>query len=309
MHTEVDLYRNYSIIVIMEKKLLTKKQKLSALFSYSDFIRIDDAEKILGLSRVQTSKTLSNWARQGWLKRVAAGVYIPVPLGMSDDEQVLNDPWIAIPELFPVYYIGGLSAAHHWELTEQTFRNTFVFTTKTVRSKVFLIQGQKFITKTIKKQKMFGTERIWREHKKIFISDIHKTLIDMLDDPLVGGGIQHVSYCFDTFIELRQRKHRLLQIRDETKNRKLLGDDDLRESSLNKDFKKLIDYSKKMGNGNIFKRLGFLAEQNPQSMELAIECKKYLTKGYAKLDPSIKCDKLITKWRLWIPSFWEKESL
>ena len=289
-------------------KPLTKKQKLSALFSSGDFIRIDKAKDILGLSRIQTSKTLSNWAKQGWLRRIAPGVYIPVPLGVGDDEQVLDDPWVIIPELFPTYYIGGLSAASYWELTEQTFRNTFVFTTKAVRSNTTLIQGSKFIIKNVQKQKMFGTEQIWRGRKKIFISDIYKTLVDMLDDPSVGGGIQHVSYCFDTFMELKisslRRGQKLLSRRNETKSRTLQ-----REFNLKKDFKKLIDYSKRNGNGSIFKRLGFLAERSPQSSELAMGCKKYLTKGYAKLDPSIKCDKLITKWQLWIPSFWFKENL
>ncbi len=297
----------------MKKQLLTTKQKLSALFASGDFIRIDDAKNILRLSRVQTSKTLSKWAKQGWLRRIASGVYIPVPLGIGDDEQVLDDPWVVIPELFPTYYIGGLSAASYWELTEQIFKNTFVFTTKAVRSNTTLIQDNTFIIKNINQRKIFGTEQIWRGRRKIFISDVYKTLIDMLDDPSVGGGIQHVSYCFDTLIKLDFKKrqgHRLLsRKRSELKNGRSLEYDDLKESRQKKDFEKLITYSKRINNGSVFKRLGFLADQNPQSRNLAMECEKYLTKGYAKLDPSIKCDKLITKWRLWIPSFWFKKNL
>ncbi|MGH8549543.1 MAG: hypothetical protein ACRERU_13275, partial [Methylococcales bacterium] len=97
----------------------------------------------------------------------------------------------------------------------------------------------------------------------------------MLDDPAVGGGIQHVANCLAPYLKLSDRNDHLL-----------------------------IDYAQKLDNGAVFKRLGFLAEQNPTTSELVQHCLTRLTKGTDKLDSALKCTRLITKWRLWVPPSW-----
>ncbi|MCI0423829.1 MAG: hypothetical protein L0312_32220 [Acidobacteria bacterium] len=67
----------------------------------------------------------------------------------------------------------------------------------------------------------------------------------------------------------------------------------------------LIPYAEQFGNGAIFKRLGFLAETGLHDRELAAACRARLTQGYAKLDPTSSCPKLVTTWRLWIPTRWK----
>ena len=55
-------------------------------------------------------------------------------------------------------------------------------------------------------------------------------------------------------------------------------------------------------------RLGFLLERLATEETAAInECRSKLTTGNAKLDPALTADKLITKWRLWVPASWAKE--
>jgi predicted transcriptional regulator of viral defense system len=78
--------------------------------------------------------------------------------------------------------------------------------------------------------------------------------------------------------------------------------------SENKNIQLLIDYAKRLSNGAIFKRLGFLLERYAPEQEAALnECKTQLTKGNVKLDPTLQADKLITRWRLWVPESWAKE--
>jgi hypothetical protein len=31
----------------------------------------------------------------------------------------MEDPWMLVPQMFSAAYIGGATAAHHWDLTEQ----------------------------------------------------------------------------------------------------------------------------------------------------------------------------------------------
>ena len=69
---------------------------------------------------------------------------------------------------------------------------------------------------------------------------------------------------------------------------------------------KLVEYAERHGNGAIFKRLGFLAERHPEGQVLVEAARSRLTKGHAKLDPSLACERLVTRWRLRVPPSWLK---
>ncbi|MXW53781.1 MAG: hypothetical protein F4Z66_07335, partial [Gammaproteobacteria bacterium] len=65
----------------------------------SDVIHIADAERCLDITRIAAAKLLSRWSRQGWLRRVGPGVYVPVRLESLESENVLDDHWILVPSL------------------------------------------------------------------------------------------------------------------------------------------------------------------------------------------------------------------
>ncbi|MHA6266339.1 type IV toxin-antitoxin system AbiEi family antitoxin domain-containing protein [Aliiroseovarius sp. CAU 1755] len=255
------------------------RARLTAVIQASgDVVRIEDAVQALDIDRKQAAKLLSRWTSQGWLRRVGSGAYVPVQLDLLDAQQVLQDPWVLVPTLFEPCYIGGRTAAEHWDLTEQIFRDVLVFTARSVASRTVERQGAVFTLKHIKDELIFGTKTVWRGQTRIAVSDVHRTIIDMLDDPSVGGGIQHVSECFDRYL---QRPDCSLHL--------------------------LIDYALRHGNGAIFKRLGFLAERHAKGGQIAREARKHLTKGHAKLDTSLDCPRLITRWRLRVPDSWVKD--
>ena len=242
-------------------------------------MHIEDAAQALDVTRNQAAKLLSRWTEQGWLRRVGSGAYVPVQLDLLDARQVLQDPWILVPTLFEPCYVGGRTAAEHWDLTEQIFRDVLVFTARSVASRTVKRQGAIFTLKHIKSELIFGTKSVWRGQTRVAVSDVHRTIIDMLDDPSVGGGIQHVSECFDHYLQ---------------------------RTDSNPDL--LIEYALRHGNGAIFKRLGFLAERYEKSCHIAEEARKHLTKGHAKLDPSLESPRLITRWRLRVPNSWVKDA-
>jgi predicted transcriptional regulator of viral defense system len=238
-------------------------------------IHIEDVEVTLTVSRTMAAKLLSRWTAQGWLRRVGPGAYVPVQLALREFEQVIEDPWILVPALFDPAYIGGRTAAEHWDLTEQMFRDILVFTARPVRHKTVESQGAVFTLKHVKNHLIFGTKTVWRGQSRVLVSDIHRTIIDMLDDPATGGGIQHVADCFGQYLQNKDSNPRLL-----------------------------IDYADQVGNGAVFKRLGFLAERYPRGDVLIDAAKLRLTKGYAKLDPALDCSRIITRWRLRVPTSW-----
>jgi predicted transcriptional regulator of viral defense system len=255
------------------------RQKLVQVIRASgDVIRIDDVVVALSVDRTAASKLLSRWTEQGWLRRVAQGNYVPASLDLLESEHVLEDPWVLVPALYAPAYIGGRTAAEHWDLTEQLFRGIVVMTAQPVREKHPVRHGAQFTLHHIAEKKIFATKPVWRGQTKVLVSDVHRTMADMLDDPALGGGIQHVADCLDAYLKRSDRN------------------DDA-----------LIEYAEALDNGAIFKRLGFLAERSPDANGLAEAYRARLTKGNAKLDPALRCTRLVTRWRLLVPPSWVRE--
>jgi predicted transcriptional regulator of viral defense system len=266
----------YDYTIMDSHKLLPGKARLAAVIKTAGaVVLIDDAVKALQISRSEAAKILSRWAGQGWLRRVGAGAYVPVQLEFLDAAQVVDDPWILVPTLFDPAYIGGRTAAEHWDLTEQIFRDIVVYTARRVTHPTVERQGAVFSLRHTDKDRMFGTQAVWRGQTKIAVSDIHRTIIDMLSDPPNGGGIQHVADCFGQYLSRPDR-----------------------------DSAKLIKYAEQLGNGAVFKRLGFLAERLQNGEDIVEASKTRLTKGHALLDPALDCARLVTRWRLRVPDSW-----
>jgi len=252
-----------------------RRKLVAVIQAAGDVIQTDDVVATLSIGRPDASKLLYRWTRQGWLRRVARGIYVPAPLDSLASEHVLEDPWVLVPALYAPAYIGGRTAAEHWDLTEQLFRDIVVMTAQYLREKHQLRHGAQFTLHHIQARKIFGTKAVWRGTSKILVSDVHRTVIDMLNDPALGGGIQHVADCLGAYLKRSDRN------------------DDV-----------LIGYAERLGNGAIFKRLGFLAESRETASQLVGACRTRLTKGNAKLDPVLKCTRLISRWRLMVPQSW-----
>ncbi len=258
----------------------SRRTRLSTVLRLGDpFVTIDAAAAALHADRTRAAKLLSDWARQGWLQRVRRGLYAPVPLDTATEQLVLEDSWVLVPRLFDPGYIGGWTAAEHWDLTEQIFRSVCVFTARPTRDKQPTILGVRFVVKHVAEDRIFGTRPVWRGPVKIMVSDPTRTIIDMLDDPTVGGGITHVNECLRRYL-----------------------------SSPDFQAKRLIEYADHLGNGAVFKRLGFLVSKGTGFEALAEACRARLTAGNAKLDPALPADRLVKKWRLWVPTRWKPEA-
>ena len=245
----------------------------NVLRATKEVVSVDVASQSLGIDRRAAAKLLSRWKEQGWLRRIGHGLYVSVPLDLASSEQVITDPWVLVPALFGESYIGGWTAAHHWELTEQLFNETLIFTTRRIIAKRVTAQGVTFRLHSAKVKRLFGLRTLWRGTAKVSISDPARTLIDMIAAPEVGGGIDHVADCLSTYL------------------RSKIADRNL-----------LIRYADQFDNGAVFKRLGFLADTRLREEKLAEECRSRLTHGYAKLDPALSSTRLVTAWRLWVPA-------
>jgi predicted transcriptional regulator of viral defense system len=241
-------------------------------------VSVEQAAEILKFPRDKAAKLMARWASQGWLSRVRRGLYIPVPLEARSPDVVPEDPWIIAERLYGPCYIGGWSAAEHWNLTEQIFRTVHVMTTRKPRDREPVVKGIRFQLRTVSSDALFGTKPVWRGQVPVQVADPTRTIIDLMDDPRLGGGLRSTVDIFQTYLASQQK------------------DTDL-----------LIAYAERLGNKTVFKRLGFLTEQFAPSEENLIRaCRTRLSEGNSKLDPALLSTRLVTSWKLWVPSGWAK---
>jgi len=202
----------------------------------------------------------------------------PYPLILSGPSRWSTIHGFSCPRFFSPGYIGGRTAAEHWDLTEQIFKDIVVITARSLRQTRQVRHGSTFTLRHTSEEKIFGTKSIWRKRSRVLISDVHRTIVDMLDDPALGAGIQHVSDCFNAYLTRADR-----------------------------DDKRLLDYAARLGNGAVFKRLGFLAEQAGKAAQIVEFCLSHLTAGVASLDTSLESPHLVQRWRLHVPLSWASE--
>lgn len=249
------MHRDFLIPFFIQNKPFT-------LHEFSEYHHLKPHDASVILARAIRAKDLLHILR---------GVYFPVSNKGLKPEESFSDPRIIVPYVFPNAIIGGWTAANYWGLTEQLFRTTLILQEPNVfRTKQNISRFQFLIYKSHLPIN-FAIETIWVENVEIPISDRHRTIIDMIENPKCGGGIQHSIDCFKSY---------------------------LREGY---DEKVLISYIAHVRNGVFFKRLGYISEiLLGKNHPLAEYAHSRISKGLSPIDSSLKCNKLITRWNLYI---------
>ena len=242
--------------------------------AHAGLISVAGAAEALSLSRREAALKLATLARAGWLLRARQGLYLVLPLEADPGKPIIaEDPWVLAQEVFSPCYIGGWSAAEHWELTEQLFRSTLVVTAASVRTRSLRLLGYEFYLFRVPRSRITGVVPVWRGAERVLVSDRERTLVDGLRHPELCGGIRHLAEILREYGQSRDRS-----------------------------LEKLITVAREAGNGAVWKRLGYLAELLwPDADALRTEAKNHLTMGYVKLDPDVRGrGRLVRRWRLWI---------
>jgi predicted transcriptional regulator of viral defense system len=183
----------------------------------------------------------------------------------------VEDPWLLARELFAPCYIGGWSAAEHWELTEQIFRSVFVVSAANFRSRAVRLFGVDFRVAHASKEQVVRADPTWRGREQVMVSGRELTLADSLANPEWMGGLRHLA---DVLVAYRESSHWQP--------------------------KKLLERMMERGSGAGFKRLGWLAEQLlTDDRELIAVCMANKTAGLVALDPAVKAPgHIVKRWGL-----------
>lgn len=218
-----------------------------------------DAAAAAGVDHARAARLLRHLASQGWVARLQRGLYTTVPLEAEDPEGWGADPWAVAATALAPSYIGGWTALHHWDLTDQIFSTTVVITSRPVARRQRTIGTARLELRHRPESALFGTRRVWRDGVPVPVSDRERTLVDCLDDPSVGGGLRHITEALIAYAE-----------------------------SDGVAWEPLVEYGDRLGNRTVFKRLGYIAE----TLELADEeivdaCLARVSAGTGRLDPAL----------------------
>jgi predicted transcriptional regulator of viral defense system len=217
----------------------------------------DDVSMALGIDATTSAKKLSRWTGLGWLRRARRGLYIPVPVDVTDPQSWSEDPWLLADATWAPCYFTGWTAANHWSLTEQMFRTTVLKTSARVRrTKDRLLDHDYLLRHVAADHLSWGVTPVWRAERRLLVADPARTVIDSLDDPSLIGGVRHAAEVVAAYV----------------------ADHPTRT---------LVDYGDRLGNGAVFKRLGYIVERMElDAADLVAACAERLSSGISLLDPS-----------------------
>lgn len=232
------------------------------------------AKQVLDQPSPVISHKLANWTKAGYLARIKRGTYVQIPLNVEDPRKWLGDEYSLALALWANSYFTGWTSANHWGLTEQVFRTLVLRTSDRVRPETSEIIRSKFIVKHSRRLEMdWGIAHEWREGKRVSFADPARTIVEVLAQPELGGGMRLVAEMVHSYL-------------DDFEITKLIGSAD------------------KLGKGIVFKRLGFLLElEKYPDTQIIDALATRVTKGITLLDPAGPLSgERIMKWNLRINS-------
>ncbi len=219
------------------------------------------AVRAWGTSPESTRARIRGLVARGWVRRLRRGLYWLLPLDVSAGEgDVVEDTWALAERAFAPCYVGGWSAAHHWGLTEQLFRTTFVVTSSSVRERQLMIAETEFRVAKVPSERVARGAVLWRGAARVHVSDRELTIVDALADPSWVGGFRHLAEIV-----------RAYRGGDAWKPARLIA--------------RLAEFDR----GAPYKRLGYIAEMlSPIPDDLVRECLAHRSAGVIALDPAVE---------------------
>ncbi len=247
-----------------------REELASVLGRGARLVTVEEVSAGLSVSRTAAAKRLARWASLGWLRRVRRGLYIPVPLEVENPAEWTEDALYLADAVWAPCYFTGWTTANHWGLTEQVFRTTMLKTTQRVRCSTGQLAGHDyFLVHAQPEDLTWGLKVEWRHDCRLRLADPARTVIDVLADLSLSGGIRLAAEILESYL-------------------------------LDHPGDVLIEYGDRLGNGALFKRLGYLIEQlGLDQASLVAACRQRLTGGVVLLDPTLSDRGLrISEWGL-----------
>ncbi|MGI0057523.1 MAG: type IV toxin-antitoxin system AbiEi family antitoxin domain-containing protein [Nitrosarchaeum sp.] len=235
--------------------LLTLEEKGLSVFT------IDDAKDILKTPDSSIWHVLNGLVHKKRIRRIERSRYLLIPAKAGVEGYWSEYPWVIVPHLIDLYYVGFWTAMNYWDMTEQIPYTVFVATRKRKRNLKFGYQKFEFVT--LSKKKFFGFVKEKANNKEFFnISSKEKTIVDGLMHPEYCGGIVEVTKA-------------MWNVRNEV------------------NWQTVLEMSEKVEINVVLKRLGYLLSLHKIEKNISEKIKeKIKKKPYHYLDPTTNKEKI-----------------
>lgn len=219
---------------------------------------ISDVQRISSKSYNESTDLLSELVTRRVIARLKSGKFLIVPQELGSTQQYIGNWYVAAREVInsPHYYIGFYSAMHYWGMLTQPLVKIFVVTPqrqivpKEMKDKmIFVYSDRKFF---------WGISSQWvTKTEKARISDLEKTVVDILAHPDYCGGITDIV-------------KGIWIVKDKI------------------DYSKLVKYIQKYNKNVVAKRLGYILEiLEIDKTDSIKKLRKFVKKRYDLFDPTL----------------------
>ncbi len=231
---------------------MNKVEVLRELMKLGEAFTVREAKEKLGIDDRLLNYYLQELTREGFLKRLARGIYVITP---NPAQPPVVDDFLLASLIVKPSAVAYWSALNYYGLTEQIPQTTFIQTPKKRGYPGEIsIGGRKFKVITVRPHKFFGLSTIRTGGRNVSITNPEKTLIDCLDKPQHCGGIVEV----------------MKALKNGTFDRETL-----------------LEYAERMRNAAVLKRLGFLSERLGLGLEGEIGIPGKSLRSFPLLDPTM----------------------
>ena len=159
-----------------------------------------------GQAHLLTQKALLNYhKKQGHILHIRQGLYAAVPPG-HDPKAIILDPYLIASRAAPDAVISHHTALSLHGIAYSIFHRLFF--TSQLQVKPFTYQQQEFICVNLPKalrntnKANFGIEIAERQGLEIKVSNLSRTLVDVLDRPALGGGVEEIWQSFGVVAQI-----------------------------------------------------------------------------------------------------------
>src|SRR3989338_6541305 len=151
----------------------------------------NEAEESLQWSKTDLYSVLFRLVQKGKLVRIKRGLFCLVPPGTGDLKRGYPQNWFLIAKALAgdkPYFFSHYSAMHLHGMTSASIQTIFISRPEQRRVPKDLRIPVRFVT--IPQKKLWGLEEKWvTNEEKVRVSDLERTVLDILDRPDLSGGI------------------------------------------------------------------------------------------------------------------------
>lgn len=116
-------------------------------------------------------------------------------------DQFYKDIKAALYKMYPDAYLATWNAAEEWGLVSETALNFRLFSSSFEKDEIKKMYGIELVLKKIPAEFMYGTVLCDSEEGGFVVSDIHKTVLDVLLFPELSGDSENITEIMENYFQ------------------------------------------------------------------------------------------------------------